>query len=75
MSGEGIALYSLLESQEHDRVEHVRQLLAPSESIAFARAEAQRLVDEAVAALMILPESAARAALMDAARFVTARDR
>ncbi|HVT82976.1 MAG TPA: polyprenyl synthetase family protein, partial [Phycisphaerae bacterium] len=42
-------LIELLESQEHDRIAHVRQLVAPSESIAFARNEAERLVREAVA--------------------------
>ena len=33
-------LVGLLESREHDRVERVRQLVAPSESIGFARGEA-----------------------------------
>jgi octaprenyl-diphosphate synthase len=68
-------LIGLLESQDHDRIERVRQLVAPSDSIAYARREAQRLVDEATAALKVLPPSEARAALEQAAQFVTARDK
>ncbi len=68
-------LIGLLESHEHDRIERVRQLLAPSDSIAYARSEAQRLVDEAIDALKILPPSDARDALVEAAQYVTARDR
>jgi len=68
-------LMGLLESTEHDRVEHVRQLVAPSESIQFARREAERLIAEAIEALAILPESPARGALVEAARYVTARER
>lgn len=68
-------LVELLEGQEHDRIAHVRQLVAPSESIAYARQEAERLVKEAVAAIRTLPGSAAREALIEAAHFVTARDR
>jgi octaprenyl-diphosphate synthase len=68
-------LIGLLESQEHDRVERVRQLLSPSDSIAYARAEAERLISEATAALKILPASEARDVLTEAAHYVTARDR
>jgi octaprenyl-diphosphate synthase len=68
-------LIELLESQEHDRIAHVKQLVAPSESVAYARQEAERLVKEAVAALKTLPANAAREALVEAAYFVTARDR
>jgi geranylgeranyl pyrophosphate synthase len=68
-------LVELLESQEHDRIAHVRQLVAPSESIVYARQEAERLVKEAVAAIKTLPGGAAREALTEAAHFVTARDR
>ena len=68
-------LINLLESQEHDRVEHVRQLVAPSESIRYARREAERLVKEAVEAIRVLPASAAREALTAAAHFVTAREK
>jgi octaprenyl-diphosphate synthase len=68
-------LISLLESHEHDRVEHVRQLLGPSASITHARREAERLVNSAIDALQVLPESPAREALTEAAHFVTAREK
>jgi octaprenyl-diphosphate synthase len=68
-------LIGLLESQEHDRIEHVRQLLAPSDSIAYARAQAERLVDEAISALHTLPDGPAREALTQAAHYVTSRDK
>jgi octaprenyl-diphosphate synthase len=68
-------LIGLLESQEHDRIEHVRQLVAPSDSIAYARGEAERLVNEAIAALRTLPATPAREALIEAAHYVTARDK
>jgi octaprenyl-diphosphate synthase len=68
-------LIGLLESQDHDRVERVRQLLAPSPSIAYARGEAERLVQEAIDALAVLPASEAREALIEAAHYVTAREK
>ncbi len=66
-------LIGLLESNEHDRVERVRQLLIPSVSMAYARQKAQNLVDEAIDCLDILADSAARLTLIQMARFVTAR--
>lgn len=68
-------LLGLLESNEPDRAEHVRQLVAPSESIGFARREAEKLVAAAIEALGVLPASAAREALAQAARYVTVRER
>jgi octaprenyl-diphosphate synthase len=68
-------LTGLLESEEHDRVERVRQLIGPSESIAYARREAERLVGEAIGALSILPGSEAKDALIEAAHYVTGRDK
>ncbi len=68
-------LIGLLESEEHDRIERVRQLIGPSDSIAYARAEAERLVEEAIAALRVLPPSEAREALTEAAHYVTAREK
>ena len=68
-------LIGLLESQDPDRVERVRQLVAPSDSMAYARRAAQRLVEEAISALSVLPASPARDALIQAAQFVTARDK
>jgi octaprenyl-diphosphate synthase len=68
-------LIELLESRRDDRIGHVRQLVAPSASIQYAYGQAERLVGEAVAALKVLPASAAREALVEAAHFVTARNR
>ena len=68
-------LIGLLELEEHDRVERVRQLLSPSDSIAYARTEAERLVRESVSALSVLPPSEAKEALIEAAHYVTRRDR
>ena len=68
-------LIELLESSDHERVAHVRQLVGPTDSIAYARAEAQRLIEGAVAALDVLPATSARAALVEAAHFVTARNK
>lgn len=67
-------LVGLLESNDHDRIERVRQLLSPSDSIVFARTTAQSLVNEAVEALSVLPVTDARHALTEMAQFVTARD-
>jgi len=50
-------------------------LLAPSESIAYARGEAERLVGEAIGALSILPPSEAKDALIEAAHYVTGREK
>ena len=68
-------LVDLLESREHDRIERVRQLLAPSESIEYARGQAEKHIGEAVKALGVLPASEAREVLIEAAHYVTARDR
>ncbi len=67
-------LISLLESPTDDRVEHVRQLLMPSSSIAYARGRAQKLVDEAISAIGILPAGPWRDILTEMAEFVTRRE-
>ncbi len=67
-------LIGLLESPEENRVEKVRQLLIPSASIAYARRRAREMVDEAMETIRILPDSPARATLLDMARFITARE-
>ena len=53
--------------------EQVRHLIAPSGSIEYARDEAKRYVAEAIASLAGLPDTAAKAALIEAANFVVAR--
>ncbi len=66
-------LIDLLGSQEVDRVERVRQLVAPSSSVVFARKEAEKFVDRAITSLQILPATEARDVLTDMAHFITAR--
>jgi octaprenyl-diphosphate synthase len=68
-------LIDLLESREHDRVERVRQLLGPSDSIGYARREAQKLVDQAIVAIRTLPHSEARDVLIEMAHYVTSREK
>jgi octaprenyl-diphosphate synthase len=53
--------------------EQVRHLIAPSGSIEFARGEAKRYVNEAIACLDVLPETDAKTALIQAASFVVTR--
>lgn len=53
--------------------EQVRHLIAPSGSIQYARDEAKRYVGEAIGSLDDLPETDAKAALIEAANFVVAR--
>ncbi|NNM88536.1 MAG: polyprenyl synthetase family protein [Phycisphaerae bacterium] len=67
-------LVSLLESAQADRAEHVRQLLIPSPSIAYARQQAQSLVDQAIAAIQVLPAGEIRDILTAMARYTTGRD-
>jgi octaprenyl-diphosphate synthase len=66
-------LKSLLRSTDPDRPEKVRNLVAPSDAVAYAHAVAKRYVDEAIACLDGFAPSASAAALRDAARFVVAR--
>jgi len=68
-------LIGLLESDEHDRIERARQLVAPSDSIGYARREAERLIEAAIEALSILPAGEARDVLSEMAHFVTRRDK
>ncbi|MCL2645632.1 MAG: polyprenyl synthetase family protein [Phycisphaerales bacterium] len=68
-------LIDLLESDAPDRTTRVRQLIAPSDSIAYAQSEAERLVNESIAALQPLPPSEAREALIQTAHYVTERDK
>ncbi len=68
-------LIQLLESDAPDRVENVRNLLLPSDSMAYAQGAAQRLVAQAVAAIAALPPTEAGAVLQQMARLVIDRDR
>ena len=64
---------SLLESREADKVEKIRNLIAPSRSIDYAREQARRLVHEARELLGELPETSARTTLDMMAQFVVDR--
>ena len=66
-------LGSLLASREADKVERIRNLILPSRSIEFARNRAKQLIERAVRALDVLPESEARRSLEMMARFVVDR--
>lgn len=66
-------LRSLLKDNEPDRVEKIRNLILPSDSIDYARRSAQRLIDRAIESLSILPASPARTALTTMAQFVIDR--
>jgi len=68
-------LIEQLESDESDRIARVRELIAASDSIAYARSEAERLVNESIAALQMLPFSDARESLVQMAHYVTEREK
>ncbi|MDB5324831.1 MAG: Polyprenyl synthetase [Phycisphaerales bacterium] len=64
---------SLLISGERNAVERIRNLIAPSDSIDYARARASRLVERAKQSLAELPDSEAKRALDRMADFVLER--
>lgn len=64
---------SLLTSGEHNAVERIRNLITPSDSVAYARSRAQRLVERAKQSLADLPETAAKGTLLQMAEFVLER--
>lgn len=66
-------LRALLTDREPDRVEKIRNLILPSDSIAYARAHAGGLIDRARTALQILPDTEARRVLDTMAEFVLSR--
>jgi len=66
-------LRSLLHSDDPDKVDRIRNLLLPAESIQYARDRAQHYVDRARRALDALPDSDARRLLDAMAEFVVAR--
>ena len=66
-------LRSLLSSQDADKQERIRNLILPSDSIAYARTTARRLAAEARDALTDLPETEARRVLQTMAEFVVLR--
>ncbi len=66
-------LRSLISSRDADKMERIRNLILPSRSIEYARDRARQLVDQARAALKVLPESDARRVLDTMAEFVVDR--
>jgi len=66
-------LRSLLASKEPDKVEQIRNLILPSNSIAYAKSRAAQLIDRALSSLADLPENDAVRALSLMARYVIAR--
>ncbi|HYO08007.1 MAG TPA: polyprenyl synthetase family protein [Tepidisphaeraceae bacterium] len=66
-------LRSLISSRDADKLERIRNLILPSDSIAYARARAGQLVDQARSALTTLPETEARRVLDTMADFVVNR--
>jgi octaprenyl-diphosphate synthase len=66
-------LRSLLSSRDADRVEKIRNLIMPSESIEYARDKARKLVARAKDAISTPPDSDAKRVLELMADFVIAR--
>jgi octaprenyl-diphosphate synthase len=66
-------LRSLLKSHESDKVDRIRNLILPSDSVDYAYARARWLISRARAALGILPDSPPRQILDTMAEFVITR--
>ena len=64
---------SIFTSRDSDKLERIRNLILPSESITYAQNKAQQLVATARSALEILPESDSRRTLDLMAKFVISR--
>lgn len=66
-------LRSLLSGAEPDKAEKIHNLILPSDSVDYARNKARELISQAIACLTPLPDTPAKAALTQAARFVVDR--
>jgi geranylgeranyl pyrophosphate synthase len=66
-------LQSLLRSHESDKVDRIRNLILPSDSVEYAAGQAKTLIARARAGLATLPESPARQILDTMAEFVITR--
>ena len=67
-------LRSLLERNDADKAERIRNLILPSRSIEFARDRARQFIDRARTALATLPDSDARRVMDLMAEFVISRN-
>lgn len=68
-----LLLRSLLESRDADKIDRIRNLIVPSDSIDYAKSRAQALISEARKLLEILPDTDARRTLDTMADFVVSR--
>jgi geranylgeranyl pyrophosphate synthase len=66
-------LRSLIQSNDVDKAERIRNLILPSPSLAYARDRAREFVDRARGALLSLPDTEARRVLDRMAGFVLSR--
>ncbi|MEO6435700.1 MAG: polyprenyl synthetase family protein [Tepidisphaeraceae bacterium] len=66
-------LRSLIGSRESDKLERIRNLILPSDSIAYARNRAHGLVEQARKAIAPLPDNDAKRVLDTMAEFVVTR--
>jgi octaprenyl-diphosphate synthase len=68
-----LLLRSLLQGNDPDKAERIRNLILPSDSIDYARGRARQFVERARAALTRLPDTEARRILDTMAEFVVSR--
>jgi octaprenyl-diphosphate synthase len=66
-------LRSLLASRDVDKVDRIRNLILPSQSIRYAHDRARELVDRARSAIDVLPDTEAKRVLDAMAEFVVSR--
>jgi octaprenyl-diphosphate synthase len=66
-------LRSLLQSRDADKVERIRNLILPSQSVPYATERAHQLIGKARKSLAVLPDSDARGILDMMAEFVITR--
>jgi octaprenyl-diphosphate synthase len=66
-------LRALLSGRDADKAEKIRNLIVPSDSIAYAQQRAKELIEQAQAQLQCLPDSEPKRVLETMAHFVVAR--
>lgn len=68
-----LLLRSLLVGREIDKIERIRNLILPSDSVQYATDQARELIDRARQCLQVLPDSDAKRSLDRLAEFVVTR--